>query len=103
MTTFTANISELEQSATDLQGASDELHTLFEEYANTFMSAAGIAYQEGTEVYQALHDSVEAAVKKAEENVTALAEHSKKASIVAANIQETENASVSRIRGNMGQ
>ena len=39
---------------------------------------------------------------KAEENVSALLEHSTKASTVASNVQEAESSSVSRIRGNIG-
>ena len=102
MTTFRANISELERTSTDLKSASDELHELFEEYANTFLATAGIAYEEGTDVYNALHEGVDAAVRKAEENDSALLEHSTKASTVASNVQEAESSSVSRIRGNIG-
>ena len=102
METFKANISELEGTATDLKSASEELHSLFEEYAQSFLSSAGLAYEEGTEVYEALHEGVKAAVNKAETNVEMLLEQSGKASQTAQNIEETEGTSVNRIRSNIG-
>lgn len=102
MTTFTAKIDDLEQSSTDLKTASEDLHSLFEDYASKFLQTAGVAYAEGTEVYEALHAGVEAAVKKAEDEVSLLAEHSSKASTTAANLSEAEKKAVSYINSNIG-
>lgn len=102
MTTFTAKIEDIEQSSADLKTASEDLHSLFEDYASKFLQTAGVAYAEGTEIYAALHEGVEAAVKRAEEEVSVLAEHSSKASTTAENLAAAEKASVDRIRGNIG-
>ncbi|MDE5889075.1 MAG: hypothetical protein K2H20_03550 [Bacilli bacterium] len=102
MTGFSAKVEDLEQSSIDLRTASEDLHSLFEDYANNFMRSAGVAYEEGTEVYNALHDGVEEALRRAEEEVALLAEHSAKASTTAGNLEEAESSSVSRIRSNIG-
>ncbi len=102
MSTFSANISELEASSADLKTASEDLHTLFEEYASSFLSSAGLAYEEGTDVYNALHEAVDEAVRRAEDNVEMLLTQSGKASQTAENIEETEGTSVNRIRNNIG-
>lgn len=102
MTGFAAKIEDLQQSSADLKTASEDLHSLFEDYANNFIRSAGVAYAEGTEIYNALHSGVEEAVKTAEEEVAILAEHSSKASTTAGNLEDSESRSTAAIRSNMG-
>ena len=97
METFKANISELEQSSSDMNKASEELNTLFEEYAKAFMAKAGVAYEEGTDIYNALKAKVDQAVAKAVEQVEALATHGQKAATTAQRVEESEGNSVSHI------
>ncbi len=97
MATFTANISELEQSSSDMNNASTELNTLFEDYAKEFLATAGVAYEEGTEIYQALDAKVKQAVAKATEQVEALATHGQKAATTAQNVEDSEQSSVAHI------
>lgn len=101
-TTFDIRHSELESASQGMKKSGESLHDLFEDYAAAYLKNAGVAYEEGTEVYNALKSAVDAAVQEAEEAVSEFTTQSEKAMKTAENSRETETKSVNQINNIMG-
>jgi len=101
-TTFDIRNSELESASQGMKKSGESLHDLFEDYASAYLKSAGVAYEEGTSVYEALHSAVEQAVSEAEAAVSEFTTQSEKAMTTAENSRETETKSVNQINNIMG-
>jgi hypothetical protein len=103
MPDFTVKYDGLDDIKDGMSTGSKDIDELFAEFAAAHLRSAGIAYEEGTSVFESLKGLVDEAVREAGEEAKALMTHSGKAATTNEEAQSREQKMVNRIDSHIDQ